>query len=105
MLEFIPFFMNLKWIVLLIAFDWVLGLVVSLMKKEFRLGKVANFMVRPVLGYLWGFAVLEMVAAAIPSMAMMVQAAYYLIILALVGSILNHLGKLGLPIPAMLKKE
>jgi len=34
-----------------------------------------------------------------------VQVAYVLIILALVGSILNNLGKMGLPLPTYLKKE
>ena len=37
------------------------------MKKDFRLGKLAKFMKTPVLGYVLGFAVLEMVAVALPS--------------------------------------
>ena len=75
------------------------------MKKDFRLGKLANFMVKPVLGYVLGFAVLEMVASALPSLAFVVMVAFVLIVLALVGSILNNLGKMGLGLPAYLKKE
>lgn len=95
---------QIKWIFVLIGIDWLLGLVASLMKKDFRLGKVANFMLKSVLGYVWGFAVLEMVALAMPNFEMWVRVAYILIVLALIGSILDNLGKLGAPIPALLKK-
>ena len=93
------------WILILIAIDVVLGIIAALMKKDFRLGKLANFMVKPVLGYVLGFAVLEMVASALPSLAFVVMVAFVLIVLALVGSILNNLGKMGLGLPAYLKKE
>ena len=93
------------WILILIAIDVVLGIIAALMKKDFRLGKLANFMVKPVLGYVLGFAVLEMVAQALPSLALVVTVAFILIVLALVGSILNNLGKMGLKLPAFLLKE
>jgi len=93
------------WILILIAIDVVLGIIAALMKKDFRLGKLANFMVKPVLGYVLGFAVLEMVAQALPSLAWLVLVAFALIVLALIGSILNNLGKMGLGLPAYLKKE
>jgi len=96
---------QIQWIVILIAIDVVLGIIAALMKKDFRLGKLANFMVKPVLGYVLGFAVLEMVASALPSLAFVVMVAFVLIVLALVGSILNNLGKMGLGLPAYLKKE
>jgi len=107
MSELVAFFASsqIKWIVTLIAVDFVLGIVVSIMKKTFRLGKVAKFMGIPVLGYVWGFVILEMVAIAIPSLVMIVKAAYFLIILALVGSILHSISKLGISLPAYLKKE
>jgi phage-related holin len=96
---------QIQWILILIAIDVVLGVIGALVKKNFRLGKLANFMVKPVLGYIFGFAVLEMVAQALPSFAWMVGVAFVLVVLALVGSILNNLGKMGLPLPAWLKKE
>ena len=96
---------QIKWILILVAIDVLLGVIAALLKKDFRLGKVAGFMKKGVLGYVLGFAVLEMVAGALPSLMMIAQVAYVLIILALVGSILNNLGKMGLPLPAYLKKE
>ena len=96
---------QVQWILILVAVDVVLGIVAALMKKNFRLGKLANFMVKPVLGYVLGFAVLEMVAQALPSLALVVTVAFILIVLALVGSILNNLGKMGLKLPAFLLKE
>ena len=96
---------QIQWILILIAVDVVLGIIAALMKKNFRLGKLAGFMVKPVLGYVLGFAVLEMVAQALPSLAMLVSVAYILILLALIGSILQNLGKMGLKLPAYLLKE
>ena len=96
---------QIQWILILIAVDVVLGIIAALMKKNFRLGKLAGFMVKPVLGYILGFAVLEMAAQALPSLVAIVQVAYILIILALVGSILNNLEKMGLKLPAYLMKE
>ena len=62
-------------------------------------------MKKGVLGYVLGFAVLEMVAQALPSLVLIVSVAYVLILLALVGSILSNLGKMGLKLPAFLLKE
>ena len=36
---------QVQWILILVAVDVVLGIVAALMKKNFRLGKLANFMV------------------------------------------------------------
>jgi phage-related holin len=96
---------QIQWILTLIVVDVVLGIIAALLKKDFRLGKLAGFMVRPVLGYVLGFVVLEMVAQALPSLAILVMVAFVLILLALIGSILNNLGKMGLKLPAYLMKE
>ena len=95
---------QVNWILILIAVDVVFGIIAAILKKDFRLGKLANFMVKPVLGYVLGFAVLEVVAQALPSLASLVTVGFVLIILALFGSILNNLGKMGLSLPAYLKK-
>lgn len=95
---------QMKWIITLIAVDVLLGIVASLMKKDFRLGKIANFMFKPVLAYVLGFGILLLVPSAIPSLAMITQAAYILVILALTGSILNNLSRLGLKLPSYLRK-
>lgn len=96
---------QIQWIVILIAVDVVLGIVAALLKKDFRLGKVANFMMKPVLGYVLGFVILGIVAQALPALAMVAQVAFFLILLALAGSILNNLAKMGLGLPSYLKKE
>lgn len=96
---------QVKYIVILIMVDVVLGIIAALMRGNFRMGKLAKFMVKPVLGYVLGFGVLQMVAQALPSLVMVAQMAYILIVLALVGSILNNLAKMGLPIPSYLKRD
>lgn len=96
---------QIQWILTLIAIDVALGIVAALIKKDFRFGKLAGFMKKGVLTYVLGFAVLEIVAQVLPALAMITAVAYFLIILALVGSILNNLAKFGFPIPSYLKKE
>lgn len=95
---------QMKWIIILIAADVVLGIIAALIRKDFRLGKLANFMFRPVLGYIFGFAIITLISQALPSLAMIAQVSYILIILALIGSILNNLSKSGLKLPAYLRK-
>jgi len=95
---------QIKIIVILVAIDVVLGIVAAFMKKDFILGKLAGFMKRGVLVYVFGFAVLAAVEQAFPSLSMIVTAAYWLIILALVGSILDNLSKIGIPVPKILRK-
>jgi len=95
---------EVKYIVILISLDVVLGIIAALKTKEFVLGKVAGFMKKGVLVYVFGFAVLAAVGQVTSMLSMVATVAYFLILLALVGSILNNLGKLGLPIPKMLRK-
>lgn len=101
----LSFSSQMQWIVVLIAVDVLLGVVGALMKKEFVLGKVGGFMKKAVLPYVLGFGVLVTVANGLPSLSIVVKAAYILVILALLGSILNNLKKLGLPVPKILGKE
>jgi len=91
-------------IVVLVGIDVVLGIIAAFMKKDFILGKLAGFMEKGVLYYAFGFAVLTAVGQAFPSLAMAITVAYWLIILALVGSILDNLEKIGVPVPKILRK-
>jgi len=95
---------QIQMIIILIGIDVLLGIIAAFMKKEFVLGKIAGFMKRGILAYVFGFAVISAVGEVLPSLAIIVTAAYWLIILALVGSILDNLGKVGLPIPKVLRK-
>ena len=94
-----------QWILILIVIDLALGIIGALIKKDFALGKMAGFMKKGVVTYIFGFAVLNLVGQALPSLSMIVNVAYLVIILALVGSILGNLKKIGLPIPKILGKE
>ncbi len=95
---------QMQWIIILIAIDVVLGIIAAIVKKNLLLGKLANFMKGPILAYVLGFAVLEIVGQALPKLAYIVLVAFVLIVIALLVSILKNLGRLGLPLPAILKK-
>jgi len=95
---------QIQMLVILVGIDVVLGVFAAFMKKDFILGKLAGFMGKGVLSYVFGFAILSAVGQAFPSLAIMVTVAYWLIILALLGSILDNLGKIGVPIPKILRK-
>jgi len=95
---------EMKWIITLITIDVLLGIIAALVKKDFRLGKVADFMFKPVLAYILGFGILMLIPTAIPSLAKVSQFSYILVLLALAGSILNNLSRLGLKLPSYLKK-
>ncbi len=96
---------QIQWIVTLIAVDVVLGIIAAIIKGDFRLGKVAKFMKKPVLGYVLGFAVLEIVALALPSLAILAWIAFILIILSLIGSILNNIARMGVSLPSYLTRD
>ena len=93
-----------QWILVLIVIDVALGIAGALIKKDFVLGKLAGFMKRGVVAYIFGFAVLQAAGQAFPSLSLVASVAYILIVLALIGSILSNLKKIGLPIPQMLGK-
>lgn len=92
------------WILVLIVIDYILGFVAAIKKKEFRLGKVAKVMEKPVLAYLLGFAVVKAAAEAQPAFAGLVPLAWIIILAALIGSILNNLSRFDITIPDWLKK-
>jgi len=108
MIEIISFLgsWQIQVIVSLIAIDVLLGIISALVKKEFQWGKLANFMKAPVLGYVFGFAVLEVVSEAmsLSYIGSIVWAAFILILIALLASIFRNLNRLGIPVPDSLKK-
>ncbi len=95
---------QMQWIVILLGIDVILGIIAALVKKEFVFGKLCNFMKGPVLAYVLGFAVIELVGSALPSLAFVVPVVFVLVLIALLASIFGNLGKLGLPLPGTLKK-
>ena len=101
MATFVELFANTQTqiIAILIALDVILGILSAVSKKEFRFGKVAEFMQKPVLAYLFGFGILQLVAQAQPSLSFFVPTAFLLIAIALLASISRNLHRLGLPLP------
>ncbi len=95
---------QMQWIVILIVADVILGIIATIIKKEFAFSKVGNFMKGPVLGYVLGFAVIEIAGQALPNLAYIVPAVFVLIVIALLASILKNLGRFGLPLPGILRK-
>lgn len=95
---------QMQWIVILVAVDVILGIIATLLKKEFAFSKLGNFMKGPVLGYVLGFGVIELVGQALPKLALIVPAVFILVVISLLASILKNLGRFGLPLPAILKK-
>jgi len=91
-------------VAILVAIDVILGVIAALIKKDFVLGKLAGFMQKSVVGYIFGFAVLATAGQVVPSLAVVVTVAYWLIVLALVGSVLDNLSKIGVPMPKFLRK-
>ena len=95
---------QMQWIVILLGVDVVVGIIAALVKKEFVFGKLCDFMKGPVLAYVLGFAVIELVGSTLPSLAFIVPVVFVLVLIALLASIFGNLGKLGLPLPGTLKK-
>ncbi len=92
---------QIQWILILIGIDVILGILAAIVKKDFRFGKLAQFMQLPVVGYIFGFAVLEMAFQALPQLSFALPVAFVLVLIALIASILRNLAKLGLPLPGL----
>lgn len=90
---------QVQWIVILIGVDVVLGILGAVVRKDFRFGKLAQFMQGPVVGYVLGFAVLGMAVSALPQLAFALPVIFALVVVSLVASIIRNLAKLGLPLP------
>lgn len=84
---------------ILVAVDVVCGIAGAVASKTFRFGRLADFLPKMVIGYLGGFAVIEIVADAIPSLGFLVIPAFLLAAAALLASTARNLHKLGLPLP------
>lgn len=96
--------LQMQIIVGLIAIDMILGILSALFRKEFSFRKLGNFMRGPVLGYIFGFAVIELIGQALPSFTILVQAVFYIVVIALAVSLLRNLNRIGLPLPDALTR-
>ena len=88
----------------LIVIDVILGIIAALIRKEFLFRKLADFMKGPVLSYVFGFAIVQIIGREFPSLRFVIMSSFVLIVLVLLASIFRNLSKLGIPVPDGLKK-
>lgn len=96
---------QMKFITIFLALDIILGIAAAIARKNFNFNKLAAFMTTGVLPYLFGFAVVEMVASSFATYGQIATTVVFLaIILKLLGSIVSNLATLGVNMPRVLKK-
>lgn len=90
---------------ILLAADIILGIAAALATKSFNFNKVATFMATGVLPFLFGFAVVEIIASGFAIYGRMaITVVFVVIALNLLGSIVSNLANLGVHMPSILKK-
>lgn len=107
-LDWVTAFGTLQMTVLaiLLAVDIILGIAASLAEKKFVFSMLANFMSNGVIPYLFGFAVVELVAQSIPVYGPIAAFIVFVAIAAnIAASIIANLATLGIHMPAVLKKK
>lgn len=91
---------KLSTIMVLIAVDFILGIIVAIKEGTFQLSKIGNFLNTSVLYFLGGYLFLGVAAVAEPQIGTsLITGAWALLDLTMVGFILAKAKKLGLPIP------
>lgn len=83
----------------LILANFIIGVAVSIYKKEFRLKMIADFMCSRILPYLVSYLAVGIVAVVEPSWTIAVTIVWGVIILALAGAILTNLKEIGIKLP------
>ena len=90
-------------ILVLIAVDFVLGVIVAIKQGTFQLSKIAEFLNTSVLYFLGGYLVLGVAAVAEPSIGpQLITGAWLLLDATMIGLILAKAKALGITIPANL---
>lgn len=91
-------------ILILIAVDFVLGVVVAIKEGNFQLSKIGNFLNTSVLYFLGGYLLLGAAATIEPQLGgTMITGAWVLLDATMIGFILAKAKKLGVPIPDVLR--
>ena len=97
---------QILFIAIFLAADIILGTAAAIASKEFNFNKVAAFMKTGVMPYLFGFAIVEMVASRFGQLGQMATTVIFVAItLNLLGSIISNLANLGVNMPRVLKKK
>ena len=107
-LDWVTAFGTLQMTVLaiLLAVDIILGIAAALAEKKFVFSMLANFMSNGVIPFLFGFAVVELVAQSIPIYGPIATFIVFVVIAAnIAASIIANLATLGIHMPDVLKKK
>jgi len=89
----------------LVVFNWVLSIAVSLYKKQFRLRKMADFMLTRVLPYVIVWSGTSALLNSIKEFQGYEQYLFGVIVLALLAHIIAALKSLGLKVPDTLSEK
>ncbi|OGY24523.1 MAG: hypothetical protein A2Y57_01310 [Candidatus Woykebacteria bacterium RBG_13_40_7b] len=94
-------------IIWLLVIEVILGIVAALNKGDFNLNHLGNYVRELVVGYVFGFAVVEMVGQVAQDFVgvWLVPVTFVILVLTLIGGILGNLDKLGVKMPSWVKKE
>lgn len=96
---------QIKLIAIFLAVDIILGIAAAIASKTFNFNKLAMFMATGVLPYVFGFAVVRIVALGFGFYGQIATTAVFVaIILNLLGSIISNLATLGVNMPPIFKK-
>lgn len=96
---------QMRLIAIFLVIDIILGIAAAIASKKFNFNQLATFMATGVLPYLFGFAVVELVAQEFTLYGQMaITVIFVTIVLNLLGSIISNLASLGVNMPSILKK-
>lgn len=97
--------LEMRVIAILIAVDVVLGISAAIASKKFNFNQLATFMATGVLPYLFGFAVVKLIAVGFGYYGQIAATVVFVVIvLNLLGSIISNLATLGVNMPPIFKK-
>lgn len=93
---------QVKYLLILIAANLVLGVLVSLRSKDFRLIAVADFVWNRIIPVLTGYGVVAFIATANPELGVVRDFVWVALTAGLLGLVLTNLKDLKVPLPEML---
>lgn len=95
---------QLKYLIGLVVANLVLGVAASVKAGDFHLTLVADWLTKRVLPLLAGYGSAALLAWSNPELALLRDAAFGTLVLALFGYVTSNLADLGVPIPAPLAR-
>lgn len=96
---------QVKYLLILIAANLILGILSSLRARDFRLTAVADFVWDRVVPFVVGYGVVALIATVNPELAVVRDFVWAALTAALLGYVLVNLKELGVPLPTMLANK